>query len=66
MGAAAIAAPEAKTLAPRTDCIMNTRRVVIGKLPLELNKKWGSRNCFDQSLTPEPEQKLNENPKDRV
>jgi hypothetical protein len=39
MGAAAIATPEAKALAPRTDCIMNTRRVVIEKSPLKLKKK---------------------------
>jgi hypothetical protein len=66
MGAAAIAAPEAKTLAPKTDCIMNTRRVVIRNLPLKLNKKIGSQPCFGQSLTLKPERTLNEIPKNRT
>jgi hypothetical protein len=63
MGAAAIATPEAKALAPRTDCIMNTRRVVIEKSPLKLNKKIGSRARFGASLTLKPEPTLNENSK---
>jgi hypothetical protein len=40
MGAAAIAAPEARTLVPITDWRINTRRLVMGLFPFKVEKNW--------------------------